>query len=336
MCLGKRTLFKQLRTTRRSRNTALAEVVSALMRTADTVIAQIDFRSQLTSDLLLPQPAVLKSCAWDRIHLEHHHQPEFDTPEHQANWHAIAYCPSSFAALESRMRRGERWLDGKLQTEARNNGDIALIPAGISQRCNWRTAAEFTIVAIDPAWLQIIGQDWVNPDRIELIPYFMNLQDPLLQGMVWALRAEVEGTRVAGQLLVDSLRTAVAIHLLRNYCTTQPKLASYAGGLSETKLKQIREYIQENLERDIKLTELAAIAQISPYHFLRLFKQTVKITPHQYILQCRIEKAKSLLRDSQLSIPEIALQVGFCDRSHLARCFKQMLGMTPKQFQRSQ
>lgn len=295
----------------------------------------IDFSHEQTSDLLLPRPAVLKSCGWEQIHFEHHQQPQFDTPEHEANWHVIAYCPPSTISLDDEMRLGERWLDGKLKREARHDRDIAIIPAGVSQRCNWSITAQFTIVAIDPALLQHVGQDWVNPDRIELIPHFMTQQDALIQGIVSTLRQEVEESKIGGQLLIDSLRTTLAIHLLRNYCTTQPKLLSHVDGLSTLKLQQIKEFINENLAQNIKLIELAEIAQLSPYHFLRLFKQTTNLTPHQYILQCRIEKAKFLLQHSQISIVEIASRVGFCDQSHLTRCFKRNLGVTPRQFQQA-
>ena len=299
------------------------------MRTSESEVKLIDFSQEKATDFLLPQPAVLRSSGWDKIYYEHHQQPQFDTPEHQGTWHVIAHCPAVEVSGE---RSGERWLDGKLKTEARNQGDIAVIPAGISQRCNWNTLAQFTILAIAPALLEQVGQDLVNCDRIELIPHYMEEQDILIQGIFGALRQELEFGKIGGYLLVDSLKTALAIHLLRNYCTAQPRLSSYTDGLSKSKLQQITEYINEHLHEDLKLIEIAAIAQISPYHFLRLFKQSMGITPHQYILQRRINKAKYLLRDSELSIAEIALGVGFCDQSHLTRCFKRLLGMTPKQF----
>ncbi|NJR48347.1 MAG: helix-turn-helix transcriptional regulator [Leptolyngbyaceae cyanobacterium CSU_1_3] len=303
------------------------------MRQPERTIAPIDFSCQQTSDFLLPQPAVLKSVGWEYLHFEHHHQPQFDTPEHEANWHVIAYCPPTSYFVDDEMRSGERWLDGKLKRETRHSGDIAIIPAGIAQRCNWSVTAQFTIVAIDPILLQQMGHDWVNPDRIELIPYYMTQQDLLIQGIVSTLRTEIENSKMGGPLLVDSLRTALAIHLLRNYCTTQPKQFNETKGLSQLKLQQITEYVRENLHQEIKLTELAAIAQLSPYYFLRLFKQTTKVTPHQYILRCRIEQAKVLLQQSELSLAEIATQVGFCDQSHLTRYFKRLLGVTPKQLQ---
>ena len=302
------------------------------MRTSETEVKLIDFSQEKATDFLLPQPAVLTSSGWDKIYYEHHQQPQFDTPEHQGTWHVIAHCPAFEVSGE---RSGERWLDGKLKTEARNQGDIAVIPAGISQRCNWNTLAQFTILAIAPTLLEQVGQDLVNPDRIELIPHYMTEQDILIQGIFCALRQELESGKIGGYLLIDSLKTTLAIHLLRNYCTTQPRLYNYTDGLSKSKLQQVNEYINEHLHEDIKLIELAAIAQISPYHFLRLFKQSMGLTPHQYILQRRIKKAKYLLQESKLSIADIALRVGFCDQSHLTRCFKRLLGMTPKHLLKS-
>jgi AraC family transcriptional regulator len=303
----------------------------AAMKTQEQEIKLIDFSQEQTSNFLLPQPAFLKSSGWDRIHFELHQQPEFDTPEHQATWHVIAHCPPFYSSGE---RSGERWLDGKLKQEARHEGDIAIIPAGISQRCNWRITAQFTIVAIEPTLLKQVGRDWVDPDRIELIPHFMTKQDALIQGIIAAMREEVETGKIGGDLLIDHLKTTLAIHLLRNYCTTQPKFSSPIDGLSQSKLNQVKEYIHSHLNQDIKLIELAEIVQMSPYHFSRLFKQSLGTTPHQYVLQCRIEQAKYLLQHSELSIADIAFSVGFCDQSHLTRCFKRMLGITPKQLLR--
>lgn len=294
------------------------------MRTQGQTVKLLDYRRENASDAFVPKPAALSSSGWGSIYLELHQQPKFETIEHQHTMHVIAYGVSGSSS-------GERWLDGKRLRETRIQGDIAIIPKGISHRCNWNAPAQFMILAIESALLFQVGQDWVNPDRIELIPHFMTGQDALIQGIFCALREELESGKIGGYLLIDSLKTTLAIHLLRNYCTTQPKLSSYANGLSFLKLQQVREYINEHLHQDVKLNELAAIAQMSPYHFLRLFKQSMGVTPHQYILQCRIEKAKYLLQHSELSIADIAIRVGFCDQSHLTRYFKRIVGVTPKQ-----
>ncbi len=306
-------------------------------------VTVIDYRKANAANSLLPKPSILSSSGWSNLHLEVYQQPKFEIAEHQHTMHAIALAAHACAIAcglpespeelrwDSKLASGERWLDGKLVRERRRAGNIAIIPAGISHRCNWNTSVQFMVLAIEPALLQQVGQDFVNPDRIELTPRFMNEPDPLIQGIFSTLREELESGKIGGDLLIDSLKTTLALHLLRNYCTIQPKLSSYRNGLSQSTLQQVTEYIHEHLHQDLKLVELSAIAQLSPYHFLRLFKQRIGITPHQYILQRRIEKAKHLLKHSELSIADIAVLTGFSDQSHLTRCFKRIVGITPKQ-----
>ncbi|GAB4536586.1 MAG: hypothetical protein Tsb0014_24510 [Pleurocapsa sp.] len=287
----------------------------------------LDYRQDEASSNFVPNPAILSSAGWDDIHLEFHQQPEFETVEHQHTMHIIACGVGNILA------RGERSLDGKLQTERRNRGDIAIIPAGIAHRCNWNTLTEFAVLAIEPKLLQQVGLGLVDGDRISLIPQFMDRGDTLIEGIFATLKDELQSQQLGGNLLVDNLKTTLAIHLLRKYCTTKPKLFSYETGLSQLKLREITEYIDANLDRDLPIIELAAIAQITPYHFIRLFKKSIGQTPHQYILQRRIEKGKYLLQHSQLSTEEIAASLGFCDRSHFAKYLKRFTGLTPKQLQ---
>lgn len=301
------------------------------MKLQEQPVRVIDYRQTHAANSLLPKPSVLSSSGWSDIHLELFQQPKFEIAEHQHTMHVIA-CGIFSSTQEQSVSSGERWLDGKLKRETHHNGAIAIIPADISHQCNWNTSVEFMVLAIEPRLLQRIGQDWVNPERIELTPRFMTEHDPLIHNILSTLKGELETNEIGSPLLIDSLKTTLAIHLLRHYCTTQPKLSSYSNGLSQAVLISVKHYIHEHLHQDLKLCEIAAIAQVSPYHFLRLFKQRTGVTPHQYILQCRIERAKHLLKHSQLSIADVAIKVGFCDQSHFTRSFKRVLGMTPKQF----
>ncbi|MGG6239711.1 helix-turn-helix domain-containing protein [Nodosilinea sp. AN01ver1] len=290
-------------------------------------ITVLNHREANPAEGLLPRPAVLSSTGWDGIHLELYQQPRFATAEHQHTLHAIAIGLPNAAANPT----GYRWLDGQRQREERPDG-LAIIPAGVSHRCSWDSEAQFMVLALEPALLQQVGQDWVNPDRIQLVPQFMDTADSFIQNLVLTLQAEVVSAGLGSSLLVDALKTALAIHLLRGYCETQPRLSSTASGLSKTKRNQVKEYIDANLHQDLKLVELAAIAQISPAYFARLFKQSEGISPHQYILQRRVEQAQALLCHSELSLADIAVRVGFCDQSHLTRCFNRLVGVTPTQF----
>jgi AraC-like DNA-binding protein len=108
------------------------------------------------------------------------------------------------------------------------------------------------------------------------------------------------------------------------------------GGLPPGAMRRVREYVEIHLGESIDLTALAAIAGLSLYHFARAFKQSAGVTPHHYLVQRRIGRAQAMLARTELSLSEIAFATGFSDQSHLARHFRQILGMTPGQFRWSQ
>jgi transcriptional regulator GlxA family with amidase domain len=112
---------------------------------------------------------------------------------------------------------------------------------------------------------------------------------------------------------------------------TTPTLGFKQKGLTCTQLQQVLDYIHTHLDRDLSLTELAEVINISPTHFASLFKQAIDISPHQYVIQQRVEQAKLMLSKTDLAIADIALQVGFSSQSHLNQQFKRLTGMTPKQ-----
>lgn len=107
------------------------------------------------------------------------------------------------------------------------------------------------------------------------------------------------------------------------------------GGLSPARTHRIYEHINSNLDRNITIEELAAMAGVSVHHFARAFKQSVGIPPHSYILQRRIEQAQQMLRNTKLPLSEIALALGFSDQSHLARHFRRKIGFSPSAVRQS-
>jgi AraC-like DNA-binding protein len=113
-----------------------------------------------------------------------------------------------------------------------------------------------------------------------------------------------------------------------------PQATRASGGLSPAALRRIREYVDAHLDRNIALESLAATAELSLYHFARTFKQSEGTTPHAFVLERRLAKARELLTATDLSLSEIAFAVGFADQSHLARRFRQMVGVSPGQFRR--
>ena len=104
------------------------------------------------------------------------------------------------------------------------------------------------------------------------------------------------------------------------------------GGLPPRALRRVREYIEAHLEETISIEALAGIVGFSKYHFARAFKQSEGLTPHDYLLQCRVRRAQELLANTDLSLAEIALASGFSDQSHCARRFRERVGVTPSSY----
>jgi transcriptional regulator GlxA family with amidase domain len=107
------------------------------------------------------------------------------------------------------------------------------------------------------------------------------------------------------------------------------------GGLAPASLRRVHEYVDRHLDRTISLGELAKLTGLSVFHFARSFKQSQGTTPHRYVMQRRIERARDMLVTTDLPLCEIAFAAGFADQSHLARHFRQQVGVPPGYFRRS-
>jgi AraC family transcriptional regulator len=145
------------------------------------------------------------------------------------------------------------------------------------------------------------------------------------------LLAELRSDNLMGRLYIESLSQVLVIHLLRHYSETAQIITSDNRSLTCTQLQQAIDYIQTHLNRDLSLAELAGVINISPTYFASLFRQAMGVSPHQYVIQQRVERAKVMLKRTDLAIADIALQVGFSSQSHLTQQFKRLTGMTPKQ-----
>jgi AraC family transcriptional regulator len=104
------------------------------------------------------------------------------------------------------------------------------------------------------------------------------------------------------------------------------------GGLSPRTVRRIREYIDGHIGQRIRVEELAKLANLSVCYFVRAFKRSTDVTPHEYLIRRRVEFAMNLLSSSDMPLSEVALAAGFVDQSHCARRFRQRVGMSPRDY----
>lgn len=140
----------------------------------------------------------------------------------------------------------------------------------------------------------------------------------------------------ANQLTLSTASTLLLTHLVQHYSNVQWQLPTVTGGLAPVALRNVLEYIESHLGEPLLLCDLAAQASLSEYHFARMFRQSMGVAPHQFVMQRRMARAKALLLSSNQSLTDIALACGFNSASHFSNRFKAAKGITPSQLRATQ
>ena len=213
-----------------------------------------------------------------------------------------------------------------------NPGTTFILPRGTIDEVRWRGPTDRVAVAIHPSLLTGALDETVHESDIELIEHW-NLSDPHIMAVLLAMTTDLTEDCPAGRLYGESLANALAVYLLNRYTVRRYTAAAYRGGLPGYRLKQVLDYIGDNLADDLSLSQLAAVAGMSPHYFAGLFSKSTGHPPHRFVLLQRIERAKQSLRNPGRSIIEIGLDAGFQNPSHFARMFRQFVGTSPSRFQ---
>jgi len=165
--------------------------------------------------------------------------------------------------------------------------------------------------------------------QAEIVPRFA-IFDPLLEQLAMTITdALVEGSLEDG-LYVDTLAQMIAVHLARWHSSRsgkfhQPSVKVVFG----SKMRRLTEFVEENLDRDLRLEMMAREVGVSPLYLPRVFKESIGQSPHRYVLARRVERARELLRDTELPIVDVALSCGFSSQSHLSNWFLRIVGVPP-------
>ncbi|NER35407.1 MAG: AraC family transcriptional regulator [Oscillatoria sp. SIO1A7] len=238
-----------------------------------------------------------------------------------------------FVNLTSRPLHYLQKQDGKTHTGLYSHGDMLVTPANTPLFVRWEGNENCLQIQLPALFLKQIAEETLgkNGDRLTLVPTFQS-RNHQLEAIATLLMAEVRQHQPNGALYLDSLANVLAVQLLRHYGTTSTQVPSYEGGLPTYQLNRVLDCVDSRLAEDIKLADLAGLLGMSQFHFGRMFKQSMGISPHQYVIQQRIERAKRLLKNSDRAIIDIALECGFTSHSHLSKQFRKVMGMTPRNF----
>ncbi len=194
---------------------------------------------------------------------------------------------------------------------------------------------ELVSVAIDPILIDelLVHFGWYRPDAR---PVFRQrvVADPAIVGIATSLTRELVPGQSGQQLMVDALVRQLGVHLLRTHIRVRrdPGIELSRTGPVDRRLRRAIELMDAHCAEELSLKELAAAAFLSEHYFAHLFKDVTGLTPHAYLANLRMERARTLLAQTELPITRIAAEVGYRSPSHFAHAFRGVTGETPRAF----
>jgi AraC family transcriptional regulator len=169
--------------------------------------------------------------------------------------------------------------------------------------------------------------------EIELrsVPKF---RDSRIKALMTAVNIERASGFPSGQLFLQSIEVALAAVLVHTYSLSMKGSRPVKGGLSDVGRRNVVDFVRSRISEDISLADMAAVTGVSIAHFSHIFKKSMGKSPHQFVLQQRVQYAKELLLSLNLRVIDIALASGFKTQQHFARIFRRMCGLSPTEYQR--
>jgi AraC family transcriptional regulator len=213
---------------------------------------------------------------------------------------------------------------------------ICVTPAGTTAQ--WQHSGHPEILQVylrDSVYAAAVNEMYgCETSTAQIVPRFAIL-DPLLEQLAIGIVTALRDGSVQDGLYVDTLAQMMAVHLARHHSSRSSTVgARLERPISNARMRRVVDFIEENLDRDLSLQVMAVEAEISPLYLPRAFKTAIGQSPHQYVLQRRIQKAKNLLMSTDIPIADIALAVGFSSQSHLSNWFLRLVGVSPASYRR--
>jgi AraC family transcriptional regulator len=294
------------------------------------------------------------------VELRFHNRPLSDTLRLHHDWtamaaeHVVMSRPKShdftlqtsnhyLAFLDARRKDGETVADGLPRSTTRDGrGKLIFVPAGC-RLDGWAepTASPvvYTAAYIDPSLCA-----WLNTGANGLAPA-LHFEHPLLGQMMLHLKRVLEHPGDYSRMYVEAFAVVLLSETIKHQADSTSRrdggdcptgqVYRMRGGLAGWQRRAVCEFIEEHLDEEISLADLATIARLSPFHFCRAFKEAVGKPPHRYQMSRRMERAKVLLSDHNLSVSDVAAAVGYSSGSHFSEGFKKVTGQSPGKYRRN-
>jgi AraC family transcriptional regulator len=241
----------------------------------------------------------------------------------------IVWVVSGTALVEERQLGGE-WMANEVR-----GGDFFLQTSSQPCELRWRTLTSepFKVmhVYLGLPLIRRAAIDVRGPDaKAVSLREISGGTDSIITTQLGILRDELVDRRAPSTMLVQGLASSLAVHLVRAYSSEEP--VSPHGGLPAFKMHRALTAMQSRIDQELDLSRLAREVQLSDSHFSRSFKKSTGLSPSQYLTRLRIDRARRLLRETEMPIVEVGLEVGYASPSHFAQVFRKEVGVLPSDY----
>ena len=265
------------------------------------------------------------TLGWRGIVVERHRLEAQEMPQHYVKGHGLMISAAKRPVVFG-WKENAQWHEEQL-----NPSEFHLITDGGFSAPRWPKTFETVTLSLDAQFVADVAKEGLPADRIEFATQ-RSVFDRTIAHYVEAFCSELESESSNGLLYVETLTVGFALHLLSNYGVGKPKISLPRGKLSSYQLRSVVDFVMSQLDQDVSLLTLAEKAHVSPFHFARQFRDTVCLTPHQFVLQQRIQRAINLIKIGKLPLAQIAVEVGFYDQAHFTRAFRRVTGTSPARY----
>src|SRR6266568_6193723 len=208
-------------------------------------------------------------------------------------------------------------------------GDIDIIPAHLPAAWELRGTDINLVIMIEEELLRhVVQASHADPHHLEIRSRFQ-VRDARIEHIGWALKAEMDSGYPSGPLYLESLAEGLAACLVYNHSSAAREPVAPRRAFAARRLRDATAFIEANLGRPLSLADIARVSSLSVSQFTVQFRQSIGVPVHQYLIHRRVDRAAELLRDGRLSINQVAMEVGFCHQSHLAKHMRRILGVAP-------
>ncbi len=287
-------------------------------------------------DRAAQRPAPLITCAepqldsanapWLGIKLEHYRIGSSERPEATTSSYLAAVCLAGSYKTDYASGLGQRAFSVVYQP-----GTLFLTGPGDMPARQSSGDVEFLALEIAPKFILWAADELVTSRPFE-IQRSWAVKDDQLRYIMLTLHNELLAKCPSGRLFGEYMGLSFATALLTSYSSAPSRLNHYRGGLSPYKLRQITEFINENLSSTLSLAAMANLLQMGPCHFARAFKESTGLSPHQYVLRRRVERALQMLKEKRTNLADIAYDLGFSSQGHFTTVFSKIVGVSPSSY----